>query len=119
MKAKSFEEIAQKVHQEFNLPLPMSRAEALSQMELIIAVENGIVTIEAHKFALETDRLYFEQYPTATEYIRPIIEGECPATDCAVIQVTQISPGNRIRSAGNMVDPETGEIDAPQVFVAH
>jgi hypothetical protein len=49
----------------------------------------------------ECDRLYFEQHPNATEYIRPYESGEFPIEffsppgHCVLMRVMQIAPGIR------------------------
>jgi hypothetical protein len=51
----------------------------------------------------ECDRIYFEQHPEATEYIRPYESGEFPIEFFApdghnvLMRVTQIAPGIRSR----------------------
>ena len=53
---------------------------------------------EAIERASELDRVYFEQHPGETEYVRPIVPGEFPPeVDANNVMVTQVTPGIRVR----------------------
>jgi len=76
----------------------MSRANNLHLLPPVATAEPYLTIVDT---ASSADRLYFEQHPTETRYVRKAIPGELgPPMDIyhgALVIVIQLRPGARIR----------------------